>query len=49
MHGKHGKSVETEVPRSTLVEELKNHSHYYTTEEIQSFEKPYFDVVIEID
>ena len=32
-----------------LVEELKSCSHYYTTEEIESIEKPYLDVVIEID
>lgn len=49
MPGKHGKTKETAVPRATLVEELKKNSTYGTTEDINSLDKPYIDVVIDID
>ncbi|NNE99751.1 MAG: hypothetical protein HKN25_12090, partial [Pyrinomonadaceae bacterium] len=48
MHGKHGHSEETAVPRKTLVTELKENSEYTTTEEIKSMDMPFVDVEIDL-
>ncbi len=43
MEGKHGKSEDTAVPLPKMVKEMKTHSHYHSTEEI---EESFFDSII---
>jgi hypothetical protein len=48
-HFKHGKrSNHSEVPRDTLVEDLKNFTEYHTTQTTNTAEKFYDDIVIEL-
>jgi hypothetical protein len=42
MEGKHGKSEDTAVPLPKMVKEMKNHSHYHSTEEI---EESFFELI----
>jgi hypothetical protein len=46
-HGVHGHSHDTSVPRETLVDELKKHSHYRDTEahELHSSDDKYYDEI----
>lgn len=43
MEGKHGESEDTVVPLPKMVREMKTHSHYHSTEEI---EESFFDLII---
>ena len=49
MHGKHGHTEETAVPRKTLVEALEENSEHTSTEGITSMEIPYVDVEINLE
>jgi len=42
MEGKHGESEDTAVPLPKMVREMKTHSHYHSTEEI---EESFFDLI----
>ena len=47
--GKHGDARRsTEVPRKALVDELKAHSEFHTTQECRSTKQPWIDVAIPI-
>lgn len=48
MHGKHGHTKETAVPKETLVEELKTNSDYQTTEDINDIDRLFIETNIEI-
>jgi len=48
MRGKHGHSENnTEVPRTTLVKEMRNLSNYRTTEEAAKRKELYVDIDVE--
>lgn len=47
LHGVHGHSPETAVPRSTLVDDLKLHSHHHSTEDLPS-DKLFEEIPIEL-
>lgn len=49
MHGKHGDSVETAVPRETLVKELETKSVYKSTETVKNIKDLYVEVKIDIE
>lgn len=49
MHGKHGHSKETAVPKETLVMELETKSDFKTTESIKSIDELFIDIDIDID
>jgi hypothetical protein len=46
MHGVHGHSERTAVPRSTLVEELEKHTHHHSTESLKKAE-PFKEIVLD--
>jgi hypothetical protein len=48
MHGVHGHTEATAVPRSTLVDELEKHSEHHSTEKLAA-DEPFKSVTINLN